>query len=84
MSARRMLIVAAAAALSALGACGERSQELGAKHVKSDTPAYTGGQAAYNAAGWNAGERASWEQQIRTRAQGQNEYSRSPAAAPQQ
>jgi hypothetical protein len=79
-----LIVAAAAAALSALGACGERSQELGAKHVKSDTPAYTGGQAAYNAAGWNAGERASWEQQIRTRGQGQNEYSRSAAAAPQQ
>jgi uncharacterized lipoprotein NlpE involved in copper resistance len=84
VSARLMLIVAAAAAISALAGCGERSQELGAKHVKADKPAYTGAQAAYNAAGWNAGERASWEQQIRTRAQGQNEYSRSPAAAPQQ
>ncbi len=84
MSARLKLIVAAAAALSALAGCGERSQELGAKHVKADKPAYTGGQAAYNAAGWNAGERASWEQQIRTRGQGQNEYSRSAAAAPQQ
>ena len=81
---RSILIAAAVAALAGLSACGESSQALGAKHVKADKPAYTGGQAPYNAAGWNAGERASWEQQIRTRGQGQNEYSRSPAAAPQQ
>jgi hypothetical protein len=79
-----MLIVAAVAALAGLSACGERSQELGAKKVRSDRAAYTGGDAQFTAPGWSAGERASWEQQIRTRGQGQNEYARSAAtAAPQ-
>ena len=80
MSARLILLIAAAVA--ALAACGERPQELGAKKVRSDRAAYTGGDAQFTAPGWSAGERASWEQQIRTRGQGQNEYSRSAPAAP--
>jgi hypothetical protein len=80
VSARLILLVAA---LAALAACGERSQELGARQVKSDKPAFQGGDAPFTAPGWSAGERASWEQQLRARAQGQNEYARSPAAAPQ-
>ena len=83
MSPRSLLIAAAVAALAGLSACGEPSQELGARKVKSDRAAFTGGDAQYTASGWSAGERASWEQQLRSRAQGQNEYSRSPAAAPQ-
>ena len=77
-------ILAVAAAAVALSACGERSQDLGAKRVKSDKPAFSGGDAQHAAAGWSAGDRASWEQQLRTRGQGQNEYSRSAPAAPQQ
>ena len=83
MSARFILIAAASVALAGLSACSERSQELGAKAVKSDQPAFQGGDARFNAQGWHAGEHAGWEQQLRTRAQGQNEYSRAPAAAPQ-
>jgi hypothetical protein len=78
-----LIAAAAAAALAGLSACGERSQALGAKHVRSDKPAFSGGDAQFTAAGWSAGDRAGWEQQIRTRGQGQNEYSRSAPAAPQ-
>ena len=84
MNARLIMIVAAAAALSTLAACGEHSQELGAKRVRSDKPAFSGGDAQFTAAGWSAGDRTGWEQQIRTRGQGQNEYSRSAPTAPQQ
>ena len=84
MNARLIMIGAAAAALSGLAACGDRPQELGAKHVKADKPAHAGGDAQFTAAGWSAGDRAGWEQQIRTRGQGQNEYSRSAPTAPQQ
>ncbi|NML14039.1 hypothetical protein [Azohydromonas caseinilytica] len=80
MIARFILIAAASVAL---GACGERSQALDVKVVKSDQPAFQGGDARFSAQGWAAGERAGWEQQLRTRAQGQNEYSRAPAAVPQ-
>jgi hypothetical protein len=83
VSARCVVIAAVAAAVTGLSACGERSQELGARHVKSDKPAFSGGDAQFTAAGWNAGDHASWEQQIRSRGQGQNEYSRSAPAVPQ-
>lgn len=73
-------LMIAVAAVAALSACGESSQELGAKRVKSDRPAYQGGDAQFTAGQWKAGEREAWEQQLRTRSQGQNEYSRSPAA----
>jgi hypothetical protein len=65
-------------AVFALAACGEKT--AGAVK-KSDVPAFQGstGQAAYSASGWKAGDQAAWDQQLRTRTQGQNEYSRAPA-----
>jgi hypothetical protein len=65
-------------AVLALTACGEKT--AGAVK-KSDVPAYQGstGQAAYSANGWKAGDQTAWDQQLRTRSQGQNEYSRAPA-----
>jgi len=62
----------------ALAACGEKT--AGAVK-KSDVPAFQGstGASAYAADGWKAGDQASWEQQMRTRNQGQNEYARVPA-----
>jgi hypothetical protein len=61
----------------ALAACGERT--AGAVK-KSDVPAFQGStaQAAYSASGWKAGDQSAWDQQLRTRTQGQNEYSRAP------
>ena len=61
----------------ALGACGERPQEVGSSPVKkADSPAAGGASNAYVAPGWKTGDATSWEQQMRKRAQGQNEYSR--------
>ena len=62
----------------ALAACGEKT--AGAVK-KSDVPAFQGstGASAYMANGWKAGDQTAWEQQMRTRNQGQNEYSRVPA-----
>lgn len=59
----------------ALAACGEKT--AGAAK-KSDVPAWQGstGASAYVANGWKAGDQAAWEQQLRNRTQGQNEYSR--------
>lgn len=66
---------AAAAAAVALAGCTEKPQELGAK--KSAAPSYQGPAApGYASSGWKAGDQQSWEQHMRTRAQGQNEYSR--------
>jgi hypothetical protein len=45
--------------------------------VKSDAPPYTGTNNAHGVPGWTAGDKTSWEQQLRARAQyGQNEYTR--------
>lgn len=65
-----------AAALAALAACGERPQTASAPVKKLDTPAASGAQNAYVAPGWKVGDESSWEQQMRKRVQGQNEYSR--------
>jgi len=60
-----------------LSACGEKT--AGAAK-KSDVPAWQGstGPSAYSIHTWKVGDQTSWEQQMRTRNAGQNEYSRTP------
>ena len=60
-----------------LSACGEKPQA--ASHSKADAHSFEGPATAYTAAGWKAGDAKSWEEQMRTRAQSQNEYSRASA-----
>jgi hypothetical protein len=61
--------------LALLGACGEKPQSLGG--VKSDAAPHTGvGSSQYAVPGWKAGDKTAWEQQLRARSQGQNDYSR--------
>ncbi|HZY17557.1 MAG TPA: hypothetical protein VFE82_03700 [Ramlibacter sp.] len=72
-----MRVVLLLAAAAALAACGEKPQT--ASGVKSDAALYSGTGTAmpFSAAGWKAGDRTSWEQQLRTRAQmGQNDYTK--------
>ena len=58
-----------------LAACGEKPQAAGTKKV--DAAPWEGTQsAAYADKAWKPGDQASWETQIRTRAQGQDEYRR--------
>jgi hypothetical protein len=78
MSLKRTLSLASVAvALVGLSACGDQPQEL-RSGVKQDRAPYTGvGKSQYVQDGWKAGDRGSWEQQLKTRAQyGQNDYSR--------
>lgn len=74
---KRILIVAVLAA--GLSACGEKAQTAQPAAKKSDGKAWDGAQNAFVAEGWKAGDQASWETQMRLRAQNQNEYSRAPA-----
>ena len=69
--------LAALVLCSAVGltAC-EKPQVSEAAKRKPDTPAYQGADNAYVDAGWKRGDAKSWEEQMRNRAQGQNEYSR--------
>ena len=70
-----MRLVLSAAAVMALAACGDQPQT--AAGVKSDVPAFQGTSNPYKAPGWKAGDKTSWEQQLKTRLQnGQNEYNR--------
>jgi predicted small lipoprotein YifL len=57
-----------------LAACGEKPQQLVPN--KKDGAAFGGATNGDLAAGWQAGDKTSWEQQIRTRGQSQNEYQR--------
>ena len=63
------------AALAALAACTEKPQTLGGGS-RQDSPAFQGTGMAYAVPGWKAGDQGSWEQQLKTRTQNQNDYSR--------
>jgi hypothetical protein len=59
-----------------LAACSEKPQSIGSAG-KADAPAFSGTGQAFSEQGWKQGDRASWESQLRARAQnGQNEYSK--------
>ena len=70
----RVLIPVAAAL--ALAACGEKPQAM-KDNAKQDTAAFQGTGMPYAAPGWKAGDKASWETQLKTRTQnGQNDYTK--------
>jgi hypothetical protein len=68
-------VVVAAVTLSA---CGDKAQEL-AGQPKQDAAPYTGtGVAAFTTGDWKAGDKNSWVQKLKVRAQyGMNDHSRS-------
>jgi hypothetical protein len=59
-------------------ACGDKAQEL-AGQPNLDAAPYTGtGVKVFTESDWKAGDKNSWAQQLKTRAQyGQNDHSRS-------
>jgi len=59
-----------------LAACSEPDQSLAASSAKVDGKAWQGAQNAFVAPGWQPGDKERWEQQLRQRAQTQNEYLR--------
>jgi hypothetical protein len=64
-----------ALALVGLTACGDKPQGMGG--IRSDAAPYTGvGASKYAEPGWKQGDKTAWEQQLRARSQGQNDYSR--------
>ena len=70
----RLLVVSVA--LAGLSACGEKPQTMSG--VKSDVAPFQGAQNQFAAPGWKAGDKTSWEQGLKARAQNtQNEYSKS-------
>lgn len=72
---RVRLIPFALGAMVLLGACGEQVQTTTTGSArKADTTAWSGGESPYRVPGWKPGDRASWEAQMRARAQGQDDY----------
>ena len=58
-----------------VAACGEKPQQ--GSSSKSHTQAWKGSdQPVFNAPGWKASDQGAWDNQLRTRAQNQNEYVR--------
>jgi hypothetical protein len=77
---KRSVWVAAIAALTIVFVgCGEKAQTAGQK--KADAKAWDGADAAFTAGGWKSGDQKSWEEQMRARAQAQNEYARTTPSA---
>ena len=74
MIARFAMIGATMVGLMALTGCGEKPQGMGG--VKSDTAPYQGTGMAYTLPGWKAGDKTSWEQQLKTRAQAQDDHAK--------
>lgn len=74
----KVLFLALLALMSALllGACSEKPQGSGG--VKQDAAPFAGtGVAAFTSSDWKPGDKTSWEQKLKTRAQyGQNDYTR--------
>jgi hypothetical protein len=63
------------AAAAALAACTETPQTIGS-NAKRDQPAFQGTGSSFVAPGWKPGDEASWVQQLKARAQNQNEYTK--------
>ncbi len=57
-----------------LVACTEKPQTAGG--VRGDSAPFQGTGTPYSVQGWKQGDKASWEQQLKTRTQNQNDYTR--------
>jgi hypothetical protein len=73
MSARLGIALCAVAAVLALSAC-EKQQAMTGNATKGDTPLWQAGDSRWVRADAKAADKASWERQMATRAQHQNDY----------
>ncbi len=73
---KSLVTMGALATALMLSGCGEKLQTAATK--KSDQKPWEGAQNSFVVEGWKAGDQVSWEQQLRKRSQGQNEYARAP------
>ena len=72
---KRTVLILASAAL--LAACGEPDQTKTSGNTnRGDAVPWQGANNPHVVKGWNPGNQASWENQIRARGQLQNEYGR--------
>ena len=72
---RIFITLTAVLSLAGLSACTEKPQTGGG--VTHDAAPYAGTGSNFTQPGWKAGDKASWEQQLKARQQySQNEYTR--------
>jgi hypothetical protein len=71
---RFITLVAVSVAILGQAACAEKQQTVTARKV--DTKIWAGTDNAFAASGWKTGDQAAWEEQMRNRAQAQNDYAR--------
>ena len=74
----KRLAVLVAAGVALLAGCADKEQTT--TGIKSDAAPFNGTskQPPFMAAGWKPGDRAAWEQQMKVRTQGQNDYVKVP------
>ena len=75
---RRLQIAAMVSVAMVTAGCGDKPQDLNPGSAsKKDATAFSGTGSAYMAQGWKAGDKTSWEQHLKARAQnGQNDYTK--------
>ncbi len=77
---RRLRTVLVTALLPVIGlafvGCGEKPQVASKSERKADAKGYSGANPVHTVPGWKAGDEASWQQQLKQRAQSQNEHVR--------
>ena len=73
---RPLLYTAALLAALTLSACGERDQAMTAGRHKSPDEPWRGAQNGFTVKTWTPSDKAGWENQLRQRAQTQNEYNK--------
>jgi hypothetical protein len=71
---RALALVAGAALMGMLAACGAKPDQGVAK--RSEQPSWDAAADPFVVTGWKSGDKASWQQQMTVRAQNQNEYLR--------
>jgi hypothetical protein len=73
---RRLQFAVLAVAVAGLAACGDRDQTIGPSNSRhADTNLWEIGTSDPSIApGWTPGNAASWEDHLRRRTQGQNDY----------
>ena len=72
---RLVTLALVSVAIMGQAACGEKAQTVTVR--KTDTKIWEGTDNAFAASGWKTGDKAAWEEQVRNRAQAQNDYARS-------
>ncbi|WP_425436050.1 hypothetical protein [Noviherbaspirillum humi] len=72
---KTLMVIALSAGL--LAACGEIDQTKSAQSANRDDAApWQGAKNAFVASSWAPGDKTSWENQLRARSMGQNEYNK--------